>query len=166
MTDRLTRKESRIPDHPYNSGAWFVTVCTQDRIHRFGKIQTVGDGSPVPHTALTQTGTMVKTYIRMISEKYPSVTVTSFVIMPDHIHMILLLEPQKCGPGNPAPTLGNVIGWFKYQTTKAFNVGKPNREKLWQRGYYEHRIRGDGDFRECAEYIENNPIAWAERRAP
>lgn len=158
------RKDIRIPDADYCSGAWFVTICAQGRLHRFGEILTVGDGSPVPYSALNQTGSMVEAHIRMISEKYPSVTVTDFIIMPDHIHVILLLEPQKCGRGNPAPTLGNIIGWFKYQTAKAFNAGRSDREKLWQRNYYEHAIRNDRDHRECAEYIQNNPLAWADKR--
>lgn len=157
------RKPTRIPGFAYDHGAWFVTICTQNRIHRFGAVHGVGDGSPVPHTALSHAGMMVERYINMIPEKYPTVTVTDRVIMPDHIHMILLFEPRQDGPGNPAPTLGNVIGWFKYQTTKSFNAGKEPRQKLWQRNYYEHGIRNHADYLACVEYIRNNPAAWAMR---
>jgi len=166
MNEQPERKAVRIPEFSYDHGAYFVTICTQDRIHHFGAVRRVGDGSPVPHTALTPTGVMVQTHIEKITEKYPSVTVTDWVIMPDHIHMIVSFSPQTCGPEDSAPTLGNVMGWFKYQTAKAFNAGKTVREKLWQRGYYEHAIRNDSDYLECCTYIENNPIAWAERKIP
>ena len=78
------RKINRIPDYDYGAnGAYFITICTQDRKPILSHI--VGDGFPVPKTA----GKIAEEYIRHIPEKYPTVSVDQYVIMPDHIHMLL-----------------------------------------------------------------------------
>lgn len=65
-------------------------------------------------------------------------------------------DKREMGRANPAPTLGNIIGYFKYQSTKMVDLP----EKLWQRNYYEHIIRDDKDYANISEYIENNPVRW------
>ena len=147
------RKANRIPEYDYSTcGAYFVTICTQDRKKILSSI--VGDGSPVPKP----TGRIAEEYIRIISEKYPTVSVDQYVIMPDHIHMLLRIDN---GTGNPSPTLGNIIGWYKYQVTKQANMQLNNSgEKLFQRSYYDHVIRNQRDYGEIWQYIENNPLKW------
>ena len=68
------------------------------------------------------------------------------------------------GTGNPSPTIGNVVGWLKYRTTKTINqeCGVPGA-KFWQRSYYDHVIRNEQDYIETIRYIENNPIAFLEK---
>ena len=158
MDDLPRRKSVRLPEYDYaQNGAYFVTVCTAQRKHC---LSTVGAGFPGPSITLAWRGRIVNQYIGLISEKYPSVVVSNFVIMPDHIHP--LLEFRHCGPGNPAPTLGNVMGWFKYQTTKEINSFRSEKTKLWQRSYYEHVIRSREDYLSCWEYIANTPAKWAK----
>ena len=80
--------------------------------------------------------------------------------MPDHIHLLLRFD-RDSGTGNPSPTLGNVIGWYKYQVTKQANAQLNNSsEKLFQRSYYDHVIRNQQDYNGVWEYIENNPMKW------
>ena len=82
------------------------------------------------------------------------------MIMPDHIHLLLRFD-WDFGTGYPSPTLGNVIGWYKYQVTKQANAQLNNSsEKLFQRSYYDHVIRNQQDYNEVWEYIENNPLKW------
>lgn len=76
----------------------------------------VGDGFPVPQ--LTEAGIISDKYIKSIHDKFPNVTVENYVIMPNHIHMILYLTN---GTGDLSPTIGNIIGWFKYAVTKEIN---------------------------------------------
>ena len=149
------RKPNRLCEYDYSTnGAYFVTICTQNRKKILSNI--VGDGSPVPKPI----GTIAEMYIRKIPEKYPSVTVDKFVIMPDHIHLLLRFN-WNLGTGNPSPTLGNVIGWYKYQVTKQANTQLDNSgERLFQRSYYDHVIRNQQDYNEIWEYIENNPRKW------
>ena len=147
------RKPNRLTEYDYSqNGAYFVTICTQDRKKVLSDI--VGDGSPVPKPI----GKIAEEYIRKISGKYPTVSIDRYVIMPDHIHILLRVND---GTGNPSPTLGNVIGWYKYQVTKQVNAQLNNSsEKLFQRSYYDHVIRNQQDYNEAWEYIENNPRKW------
>ena len=144
------RKINRLADYDYNqNGAYFITICTQDRKPILSQI--VGDGSPVPKTA----GLIAEKTIMQITEKYPSVSVEKHVIMPDHIHILLRIDD---GTGNPSPTLGNIIGWYKYQVTKEVNRQNYTAgEKLFQRSYYDHVIRNQQDYNAVWEYIEQNP---------
>ena len=149
------RKPNRLSDYDYDqNGAYFVTVCTQDRKNILSTI--VGDGSPVPKPY----GMIAETMIAQIPDKYPSVTVDKFVIMPDHIHLLLRFDRDN-GTGNPSPTLGNVVGWYKYQVTKQINLQLNNKgERIFQRSYYDHVIRNQHDYDEIWQYIENNPRKW------
>ena len=92
------RKPNRLTqyDHAQN-GAYFVTICTHER--RMTLSTFVGDGFPVPKPA----GKIAEEIIAQIPRKYPSVTVDKYVIMPDHIHIILRFA-WDCGTGNPSPT--------------------------------------------------------------
>ena len=149
------RRSNRIPEYDYSkNGAYFVTICTQDRKKILSSI--VGDGFPVPKTC----GIIAQETIRQIPEKYPSVTVDQYVIMPDHIHSLLRFD-WDFGTGDPSPTLGNVIGWYKYQVTKQINLEMNTKgTKIFQRSYYDHVIRNQQDYNEIWQYIENNPRKW------
>ena len=149
------RKLNRLNEYDYSqNGAYFVTICTQGRKPILSQI--VGDGSPVPNPA----GKIVEEYIRKIPEKYPSVSMDKFVIMPDHIHLLLRFHSDQ-GTGNPSPTLGSVVGWYKYQVTKLVNEHLNTQgEKFFQRSYYDHVIRNQQDYDEIWLYIENNPQKW------
>jgi len=157
--DQTVRKPNRIADYDYSqTGAYFVTICTQDRRPILSDI--VGDGSPVPKSA----GKIAEDHILLIPEKYPCVTVDKYVIMPDHIHLLLQIH-RKSGTGDPSPTLGNIIGWYKYQVTKQIGlyINRPG-EKVFQRSYYDHVIRNQKDFNKVWEYIEYNPRKWVIQR--
>ena len=82
--------------------------------------------------------------------------------MPNHIHILLRID-NIAGTGNPSPTLGKIIGWYKYQVTKTVNdwcgtIGA----RFFQRSYHDHVIRGEKDYSEIWEYIHNNPAMWKE----
>ena len=152
MEDRQ-RKPNRISGYDYSrNGAYFVTICTQERRRILSDI--VGDGFPVPKPM----GVIAENVINEIHQKYPQVWVNKFVIMPDHIHMLLQIDT---GTGDPSPTLGNIVGWFKYQVTKRVNkVLETPGERIFQRSYYDHVIRNQQDYDEIWQYIENNPKGW------
>lgn len=153
--ERYQRRPNRIENYDYSlNGAYFVTVCTQDRKRILSDI--VGDGFPVPKPC----GKVAEAMIHRISVKYPAVEVDKYVIMPDHIHMLLRIRPE--GTGNPSPTLGNVIGWYKYQASKEINLLRGTQgERVFQRSYHDHVIRNQQDYDEIWQYIENNPRKWA-----
>lgn len=155
--EKKERKKIRLANYDYSSvGAYFITLCTDKRVHNLSCIN-VGDGFPVPKN--TVYGDVVEKYIDEIHIKYPNVSVDKFVIMPNHIHMIIVIS--QCGTGNPSPTISTVMGWFKYQTTKEINVIRDSSvEKFWQRSYFDHIIRGQQDYEEQWWYIDENPVRW------
>ena len=139
------RKKNRVRAYDYSQcGAYFVTICTQNRRPILSNI--VGDDAlivPKPY------GRIAEKYIRNAAE------VEKYVIMPDHIHMLIRLEGQGTEKQNPqASRVVSIVRSIKTLTTK--EIGEP----VFQRSYYDHVIRNQRDYDEIWEYIENNPRKW------
>ena len=149
-----TRKPNRLFSYDYSqNGAYFVTICTQNRKPFLSYIPKEKD---VP--IVTQNGKIIENLIGMLPVRYPAVSVDRYIIMPDHIHLLIRIES---GTGNPSPTVGQMIAWLKYTATKQIN--KCNRtvgEQRFQRSYYDHVIRNEEDYDSRWMYIENNPTSW------
>ena len=141
------RKPNRLPKYDYSqNGAYFITICTQDRKKILSDI--VGDDA---HIVPKPYGSIVETYILNVPE------IEKYVIMPDHIHMIIRLDNGSMWastPTNPNHNISSIVRSIKTLTTK--EVGKP----IFQRSYYDHVIRNQKDYDEVWEYIENNPRKW------
>ena len=172
------RKELRITQYDYSSrGAYFVTVCTKDRQPILSEIikSSVGVGAlddPFIDVAdnfknpLTNIGIIVEKHL-LSSENISGVTIDEYVIMPDHIHIIIRLEPEKyIKPQNgssraPTPTnemLPHIISTFKRFCNKEIGYN------IFQRGYIEHIIRDRKDYETRVKYIYENPIRWYYKR--
>lgn len=154
------RKPTRLKDFDYGmTGAYFVTVCTENRKPTLSDIiNPVGEGSPLPR--LSPYGNIVNKWISEIPNKYPQASVDHYVIMPNHIHILLSLN-NDYGRGNPSPTLDAVIGWLKYQATKDINKLRNSMgEKIFQRSFHDHVIRGREDYDGIVKYICENPMNW------
>lgn len=145
-----------MPAFDYNSNAvYFITVCTKGRRMLLSRVAVGATIGRPPTVTLTEYGRYVEEAIHSIPEHYPMITVENYVIMPNHIHLLLFLY---CDNGRPmtAPTISRVINQLKGAVTK--RIGKP----IWQKSFYDHVIRGDQDYRAAWEYIDNNPARWAE----
>jgi len=164
--DLPKRKDPRLKGFDYSkTGAYFLTICTQNRKNILGAI--VGEGSPLPQ--LTPYGKIVDGWIQKIPEKYPKASVDCYVIMPNHIHILLSIAMDH-GRGNPSPTDGMnesiptadmVIGWLKYQATKEINILRGSAgEKVFQRSFFDHIVRNRDDYHEICKYIQENPARW------
>ena len=152
------RKPNRLQEYDYNqNGAYFVTICTQDRKKILSTI--VGGGAhDAPNVALTDIGKIVQKQI-INSNRIPGITVDKFVIMPDHIHLIVLVNETATKGTSRAPSPTNAVIPHLVSTFKRFchrDVG----EKIFQRSYYDHVIRNQQDYDETWQYIENNPRKW------
>ena len=140
-----------------NNGGYFITICTDKRKHILSKI-CVGDGFPVPQ--LTKKGQIVDDYIKNINLKYSCVTVSEYVVMPNHVHLLLSVVKDD-GRGDPSPTVDTAMGWLKYQITKEINkVRNTKGEKIFQRSFHDHIVRNYDDYCEIRKYIHDNPIRW------
>ncbi len=149
-----TRKPIRLKRYDYGqNGAYFITICTQNKSKILCDI--VGEGFPLPK----RTGLIAENVLMQIPTKYPCVSVDKYVIMPNHIH--ILLSIQNDGRGNPSPTIETIMGWYKYTVTKQVNAENGTvGTKIFQRSFHDHIIRGEQDYLEIWQYIENNPLKW------
>jgi REP element-mobilizing transposase RayT len=148
-----------MPGFDYSSSNWYyVTICTHERECLFGNVIN-GEQN------LNLFGQIINMEWLKLRVRFLSITLGASVIMPNHLHGIIILNN---GRENPTPTLGQIIAYFKYQTTKEYNrVGagfsRPcdHYNKLWQRNYYEHIIRDEGELN-FSQYIEDNPRNWGQ----
>lgn len=165
------RKSTRLPEFDYSVGAYFVTVCTQNRKCLLSEIishkmtgANVGEGlGPPAEVRLTAYGTIAQEQLLDLENRYPSVKIHQYVIMPNHIHAIIQIQEDRgeTGGASPSPTLMDVIRAFKSITARMCNKIQPISQ-LFQRSYYEHVIRCESDYLEIAQYILNNPAKWTQ----
>jgi REP element-mobilizing transposase RayT len=143
------RRSIRLPDYDYSSdGAYFVTVCTKDR-------QFFVDREDVRGAVLNAWSE--------IPRRFPCVVLDAFVIMPNHVHGVLLwgAASSASGAASSAPTLGEVMRAFKSLSGIEGNrlLGRSGNP-FWPRNYYEHVVRDDEELNQIREYIINNPAMW------
>ena len=167
---RAYRRSVRLQDYHYSqAGAYFITVCTQERRALFGEIV---DGEMV----LNDAGRAVEHTWLAIPQHFPQVELDAFVVMPNHLHGIVVISGSPVGAkdfsplhrinhppfrpvGTPAKSIGSIVRGFKIGVTKWFRERGDTRV-VWQRNYYEHVIRGEESMSRIREYIQNNPARW------
>ncbi len=149
------RKENRLKNYDYSTpGAYFITICVKDRKAILSNI-TVGANSVRPKEIfLTKYGEIVKTAIENIPEYYPAVSLDNYVIMPDHVHLLLQIHSELNGRPVVAPTIDRVIKQTKGVITKQIGFS------IWQKSFNEHIVRCKNDYKEIWEYIDNNPLKF------
>ena len=149
------RKNIRLEAFHYGAGyVYFITICTKDRRNYFWNDAgaTIGRPQDVP---LTDYGKIADSAINNISEIYPTVFIETYVIMPNHIHLIIRIDGEdENGRPMVAPTVDRIIKQFKGYVSKTVN------EQIWQKRFYDHVIRGREDYEEIRKYIYENPINW------
>jgi REP-associated tyrosine transposase len=144
-------------------GLYFVTICTHNRVCLFGEI----DGGQM---RLSEAGRTVARAWQQLPVRFPSVSTDAFVVMPNHVHAIVVLRAPGSGPPTGAassapttnaPSLGKVLRAFKSLSAIEVNQRLNRRHQpLWQRYYYEHVIRQGKDLDEIRAYIAENPLRW------
>ena len=151
------RKKNRLSGWDYSShGIYFITICTHQ--HKQTLCQIVGDGFPVPKPAWST----AEYYIQQLPVKYPNVEVQKYVIMPNHVHLLIFLKKADTNHAD-SPTISNVIAWYKYQVTKKINESfGTTANRFFQRSFHDHIVRNEKDYQRIWEYIENNPMRWKE----
>ncbi len=155
------RRSIRLKGYDYTQpGAYFVTICTQNRESLLGEIV---EGEMM----LNEYGQVVVGCWIWLAKQYPYVELDEWVVMPNHAHSIVILsgmDDSRRGGSRTAPTtksLGRLVGAFKTVSTKRINQmrhtpGAP----VWQRNYYEHIIRDEDELNRLRQYILDNPVQW------
>lgn len=176
----------RIPSarakwHDYNGGEYFITICTAGREHYFGEIR---DGVMI----LSVLGKYTVENLERINQHYPYCVVPLFVVMPNHIHAIVVIDEKNVDNVNNVPNVTDVetmctsslqnklvdekmqsvsvrrgklstaMGGFKRAVTRFSNEN--NIDFAWQTRFHDHIIRNQGEMNRIASYIENNVMAW------
>ena len=189
MKNANNRKTIRLKNADYNGpGAFFLTICTKDRKCILSDI-FVGTGVPDgPFTRVDNTkepflcqpedmvvqlkpcGEIAKRIIEQLNDFYADISVVRYVIMPNHIHLLLFISPSEepwndqkdeQGPSRtPVPTglknskISNFVSTFKRFCNKEYG------KNIWQSRSYDHIIRSQQDYEEHIRYIYENPIRW------
>lgn len=153
------RRPIRLQGYDYSrAGAYFVTVCTHDRLCLFGEIAD-------RRMALNDAGRMVQQVWDDLPNHYSHVELDECVVMPNHVHGIVVIVGAGFKPAPTKPTkrhgLPEIVRALKAFSARRINEmrGMPGG-KIWQRGYYEHIIRNDDELNRIREYIANNPMKW------
>ena len=181
------RRSIRLKGYDYSqAGLYFVTICTQNRLCLFGKIEN-------REMILNDPGIMIERQWQELIYRFDNIKADEFIVMPNHFHGIVKFvgvplvgtqntkqpptigSPQTIGqppqtgqPQGIAPTVGDVVGAFKSLTTNEYIRGVKNNgwsrfnKNLWQRNYYEHIIRNEKSCYQILEYIQTNPLKWQD----
>ena len=160
-----------------NNGAYFITICTQNREHFFGNIKN-------GIMQLSEIGKLAAQFWYEIPNHFPMVELGNFVVMPNHVHGILIIdktndepfvETRQCLVSNIETnsiigssrfqnqgknTISSIVGSYKSIVTKMSRQINPNFG--WQSRFHDHIIRNSESFENIQHYIEQNPLNWKE----
>ena len=157
-SDKPQRKTIRLHNYDYSTpGLYFVTVCTKDKKPVLCRI--VGtDVLGGPKAFMYNYGKIAEKQINEMSHFYDNIFVDKYVVMPNHIHLILrVTEVQDGPPRTSVPTnntISNFVGAFKRLCNQKYG------KNIWQYRSYDHIIRDERDYRKIWEYIDENPVRW------
>ena len=169
MKNHPTRQSNRLKNYDYSQdGYYFVTICTKNHKYFFGKMKNY-------KMVLNEYGEIAKKIWLEIPNHFPNVLLDECIIMPNHVHGIIIIERNKNydNVGNKnfcslqkipwetklSKSLSSIIRGFKIGVTKYFHK-KHNYEFQWQKSFYDHIIRNEESVSKIREYIQNNPIKW------
>ena len=155
---KRNRRSLRLRGYDYSqAGAYFVTICIHGQDCLFGQVV---EGE----TRLSEYGGVVSKCWNELSFHYPYVETDEYAVMPNHLHGIIVItastEPDLRSTHNHH-ALGQIVGYFKYQSTKEINERRRTPgARVWQRNYYEHVIRSEDELNRIRKYIAENPLKW------
>jgi REP element-mobilizing transposase RayT len=149
---RPRRQSLRLPAYDYSQvGAYFITVCTQNRLMLFGEVID-------SDVRLNEMGMIVQQTWDDLPRHYHCIDLDAFIVMPNHVHGIIILADQS----ERRYGIPEIVRGFKTFSARHVNERAGKRGVLWQRGYYERVIRNEKALDGIRAYIANNPGQWAD----
>ena len=140
-----TRRELRLKYYDYSKeGMYFITICIKNRLELLGKIKEKDQ------IELRKEGKSAEEHIKKIEQVYRNVIVNDYIIMPNHIHMIIEINNKN------KVTISRIIKQYKMEISKDIGYS------IWQKSFYEHIIRNEKEYYKIKEYIQNNIINWKQ----
>lgn len=161
MDKQPKRKNLRLKNFDYSqAGYYFITICTKDKQKLLSNIAE-GGSFDAPTIELTLIGKEIVKTIDFIENQDANILFDKYVIMPNHLHAIIILQGEPGGRGSPP--LQKIIEQMKSFTNKRYNeINRTRGLILWQRSYYDHIIRNEKVYKEIWSYIDTNPSKWEE----
>jgi REP element-mobilizing transposase RayT len=156
MRELPVRKKIRLEGYDYSqAGCYFVTICTQNRNNIFGDVVA-------GVMQLSECGKITEAELINIPSHYENVQIGKYVVMPNHIHVIVAVSPAaQINPRSPKSDLSNVIGKYKAGVTRL--VGNAfMRSVVWQKRFHDEVIRSEAEYRVIWRYIDENPSKWQD----
>lgn len=148
--NKPVRKRNRLPNYDYSTnGYYFITICSKYRKRIFGSVPNPSEN----RTVYSKLGFVIEKHILNISNHYSNVTVEKYVIMPNHIHLIIIIG-CNVSVSSEKHNLSNIIGLFKS------GVSKEIGHSCWQRSFHDHVIRIQREYEKIWRYIDVNPALW------
>lgn len=157
------RKRNRLRDYDYSqNGVYFITVCSKDKQWLFWKagaspkIVGASIARPPSNEHYSDIGTVVEEMIKEVPSKYNGIELINYVVMPNHIHLLLMLCADTRGRAMHAPTpdVSRVIQQLKGAVTKKVGAS------VWQKSFHDHIVRNEKSLKSIYEYIDYNPLRW------
>ena len=156
-----SRKNVRLRDYDYsNVGYYFITICAKNQSPLFGDIID-------EKMHLSKYGEIAEIELLNIPTHYDNIKIDKYVIMPNHIHTIIIVgaalaQPEldvsgnlkKAGRASATPTIGNIIRGYKSGVSRKIGFS------IWQRNYHEQIIRNEASYQNIWKYIDGNPATW------
>ena len=138
------RKSTRIPYYDYsNNNYYFVTICTFDKKCIFGSTKE-----------LSCYGKIAADSIMEIEKHYSDVRIEKFVVMPNHIHIIIVIDGD-----HHSTDLNTIVGAYKSGVSRKIHA-MDSLIRVWQRSFHDHIIRDQKDYERIWSYIDTNPMRW------
>lgn len=164
------RKSIRLKNYDYSTaGVYFITICTKDRKNYFWKPKDIyskfiGKNIIRPYRIpLSKYGRIAERKLLNIPRIYKGISVSSFVIMPNHIHMLLTVESNQKYSNSKMldvtedkASITRVVKQFKGAVSKEVGFS------VWQRSFYDHIVRSEKDLTKMWLYIKSNPLLWED----
>lgn len=139
------RKRLRLKKFDYSKEEiYFITICIKNRIELLGKIIAMN------YIELTKIGNISEQYIKKIEAKYKNIKLDEYIIMPNHIHLLLIVNKQN------EITISRIIKQYKMHVSKIIGYS------IWQKSFYEHIIRDEKEYWKIKKYIKDNIINWKQ----
>jgi putative transposase len=155
--ERHHRGSHRLKGFDYSQpGAYFITICAQNRVCIFGD-------ALYGKMLRNQAGDLVESMWFDLTNRFPSVTLDAYVVMPNHLHAIVIIQESDTGV-----SLSGIVQAFKSLTTNEYSRRVKENDwpafegRLWQRDYYDCIIKNDSEMQRIREYITHNPLHWHE----
>ena len=161
------RKNTRLRNYNYNwMSSYFITICTKDhkkilceinKKYIENKTDVLYEKIPVSiELVLSDIGKIVEKYIESSKTVYENITVENYVIMPNHIHLLLYVSHNSDETTKTGEAIPKFVAALKHL------VNKDCGENIFQRSYHDHIVRGEKDFDKIWDYIDGNPVIWEE----